>query len=70
MKKKIILSLFAILVVGLLSCMSTSSRRSYTKGRIILKDETYIDGYPHYIIEVDGVEYLTSYYGGIYPLVK
>jgi hypothetical protein len=37
--------------------------------KLILKSVN-IDGFPYQIIEVDGVQYISSYKGGIYPLIK
>ena len=68
--KKIILPLFAILVVGLISYASSSDEVSSQDSRIILKDEAVAGGCYYIIIEVDGVEYITSGRGGICPLVK
>ena len=38
--------------------------------RIKIKEMASIDGTPYRIIEIDSVEYIVSYHGGICPLVK
>ena len=69
--KKEIFCLF-LLVSILFSCKneSTSKPRNEKKHRIIGKEYTGYKGTGYQIIEVDGVEYITTTSGGICPLVK
>jgi hypothetical protein len=49
---------------------STFNRDNQTKQRIFAKESTIYRGVEYHILEVDGVEYIASYRGGICPLVK
>lgn len=49
---------------------TTTKRPGEAKQRIYGKEETYYAGVTYQIIEVDGIEYITSNLGGIYILVK
>lgn len=42
---------------------------SFYNERILLKSSILYEGYRYHIIEVDGVEYISSGDGGLYPLV-
>ena len=49
---------------------SKDKRKNESQQRIYGKEATSFNGREYHIIEVDGVEYITSYGGGICPLVK
>ncbi len=49
---------------------TTIKRENEAQQRIYGKESTIYKGREYHIIEVDGVEYITSYGGGICPLVK
>ena len=61
-------------VVLLSSCAdnstSTVKRENEAQQRIYGKESTVYNGREYHIIEVDGVEYIASFGGGICPLVK
>ena len=61
-------------VVLLSSCAdnttSTVKRENEAQQRIYGKESTVYNNKQYHIIEVDGVEYIASYGGGICPLVK
>lgn len=62
-----------ILLLVLTSCQMRKSEKdtkTIQTNRIIIKEKIFHEGVAFYIIEVDSVEYITSYKGGIYPLVK
>lgn len=70
--KKIIKT--AILSVIFYSCADgitkTTKRDGEAKQRIIGKEYTVYEHHGYQIIEVDGIEYISSYSGGICPLKK
>jgi hypothetical protein len=79
MRKIKVIQLASVIVFSaillLLSCSNNGTRRSVKKDgenpqRIIGKESTVYDFYRYQIIEVDGVEYIATCQGGIYPLVK
>lgn len=49
---------------------STVKREGEAQQRIYGKESTHYQGREYHIIEVDGVEYIASFGGGICPLVK
>jgi hypothetical protein len=53
------------------SCTTTPvDKNAETSHRIVGKEHNVYDGVSYQIIEVDGVEYLCAYQGGMCPLVK
>jgi hypothetical protein len=65
--------LFAITIILFLSgCNYNTSRGNviFGGGRITLKEEVSLNGEGYQIIQVDSVEYLTRYQGGIIKLEK
>ena len=64
----------AITLLALNSCNESTGALEPVKlkntQRIICKEYTTIEGISYHIIEVDSIEYLTSYRGGICPLIK
>lgn len=72
-----------VIVMFLISCSDNVDHQSQSKygiesrqikgnlnKRIFCKEITIINGERYRILEVDGIEYLTTSYGGIVPLVK
>ena len=75
MKKILKNALYILLVVFTFSCTTAELKNSNNneikqKNRIKLVEETYINGYLYYIIEVDSVEFFANGRGGVYPLKK
>ena len=69
------IAVYAMLAVVLLSgcadnTTSTTKSENEAQQRIYGKESTIYKGTEYHIIEVDGVEYIASYGGGICPLVK
>ena len=64
----------ALVCLLLSSCADNTSptikRENEAPQRIYGKESTMYKGVEYHIIEVDGVEYINSYNGGIYPLQK
>lgn len=69
MKKFINIFLFVIVFLGLFSCVN-SPEEYYNNDRIVLKEKYNIDALTIYIIEIDGVEYVTQFRGGFCPILK
>ena len=59
-----------ILAIVAIACSSANSVEVDIDKRIILKNDTRLGGVSYQIIEIDGVEYIAQYHGGISPLVK
>lgn len=68
------IAVYVMLVVLLFGCAdnstSTIKTENEAKQRIYGKESTFYKGRMYHIIEVDGIEYIASYGGGICPLVK
>jgi hypothetical protein len=62
--------ILAIAALGLTGCGDRPSSDSEVGKRIKFKYSNNEGQFQYEIIEVDGIEYLTSSRGGIYPLVK
>lgn len=66
-------AVYMLLLVVLMSCadnITSTNKENKAQQRIYAKESTVYNGCDYHIIEVDGVEYLASYGGGICPLVK
>jgi outer membrane lipoprotein SlyB len=62
--------LVAVLFIGCADNSTTTVKReNEAKQRIYGKESTVYNGREYHIIEVDGVEYIASFGGGICPLV-
>jgi hypothetical protein len=62
--------LVAVLFVGCADNSTTTVKReNEAQQRIYGKESTVYNGREYHIIEVDGVEYIASFGGGICPLV-
>jgi hypothetical protein len=67
---KITFAMFIILVSCADNHSETIKRKGEQKQRIYGKESTVYRSVDYHIIEVDGVEYITTYSGGFYPLIK
>lgn len=75
MNRKAFAFAYLLLAVVLLSSCADNStntikRENEAQQRIYGKESTVYNGREYHIIEVDGIEYIASYGGGICPLVK
>jgi len=61
-------AIFLFLSVVAVSCTDAKDERETTPKRIILKEQTNVNGYHMYIVEVEGREFLVNGRGGIEPL--
>lgn len=53
------------------SCIDKMQEKPVSRSqRIIIKEEMRAEGYSCAIVQVDSVEYLVNYQGGIIPLIK
>ncbi len=67
---KLIFAIFLLLVSCSDNYTSTVKRAGEKNQRLFGKESTIYNGVEYHIIEVDGVEYLATYRGGFYPLIK
>jgi hypothetical protein len=61
-------SLCILLVAGAVGCTTTQDKTDNTPKRIILKEQTQVNGYYMYIIEIEGKEYFVNGRGGVEAL--
>lgn len=54
----------------LASCGQSTSQNKVSQKRIKLKEETNVNGSLYLIIEVDSIEYLSNYHGGMIRITK
>lgn len=67
--KRLTMHLLCILLVaGAVGCTTTQDKTDNTPKRIILKEETQVNGYYMYIIEIEGKEYFVNGTGGVESL--
>lgn len=69
--KKLIPLLVAVLLISCADNTTTTTKQPYElKQRIVGKEYTVYKGVGYQIIEIDSIEYISSTYGGVYPITK